>query len=70
MIDRNMPPQEDDIPQAQCPRCLQWQSDLDGFGVLKCAVCEYCQHPSIDGHVCGLCKRDTRTADEQAEGQR
>jgi hypothetical protein len=46
-----------DPPQSQCPRCHAWQSDLDGFGVLKCDRCDYCSHASIDGHVCTLCNQ-------------
>lgn len=45
-------------PQSQCPKCRQWQDDLDGFGVLKCWVCNFCAHPSIDGDTCNLCGRD------------
>jgi hypothetical protein len=36
-------------PQTQCPRCLAWVDDLDGFGVLAHLGpdgCGYCSHPS------------------------
>jgi ribosomal protein L37AE/L43A len=44
---------------APCPRCGIEQEDLDGFGVLHCPACGYCQHPSatrVDGvWRCDLC---------------
>lgn len=51
---------DDDTPESMCPRCHAWQPDLDGFGVLKCDHCDYCQHPSTTprpagGWVCDLC---------------
>jgi hypothetical protein len=46
----------EDVPQAQCPKCKQWQDDFDGFGVLHCEACGYCTHPSItNAGVCELC---------------
>lgn len=42
-------------PGTQCPKCLKWQDDFDGFGVLKCEHCDYCSHPSITDGICGLC---------------
>lgn len=49
------PPNAYDVPDAQCPKCKHWQDDPDGFGVLKCLHCDYCQHAAIDGGVCGFC---------------
>jgi hypothetical protein len=42
-------------PQVPCPKCHALQEDRDGFGVLHCAACGYCSHPSRTGGVCGLC---------------
>ena len=46
-------------PDVECPKCGEWQQDFDGFGVQKCASCDYCRHPSIslklDGMRCDLC---------------
>lgn len=51
----------DDIPESLCPKCLMWQADLDGFGVLKCIHCDYCSHPSatkLSGlWRCDVCER-------------
>lgn len=52
---------DDWTPQSQCPKCGTYQDDLDGFGVLYCETCKFCQHPSRDfdpdknGMVCGIC---------------
>jgi hypothetical protein len=49
------------MPQAECPKCGQWVTDWDGFGVLEhvgpsyANPCGYCSHPSIDDGVCGIC---------------
>lgn len=40
-----------------CPKCGRRQEDLDGFGVLYCRHCGYCTHASVDGDVCGFCKK-------------
>ena len=49
----------DEVAEAICPRCRRWQPDLDGFGVVKCDYCAYCQHPHEirdgDHWVCSLC---------------
>lgn len=42
---------------VSCPKCSALQEDFDGFGVLYCEKCGYCTHASIDGNVCGLCKK-------------
>ena len=55
------PERDFDVPQSQCPQCGRWEPDLDGFGILAHvkpaypAGCGYCEHPSIDGGVCGIC---------------
>ncbi len=43
------------MPQSQCPKCKRWQTDWDGFGVLKCEHCDYCEHASITSGVCEFC---------------
>jgi len=48
-----------DVPQAQCPRCKQWQDDDDGFGVLSCA-CGYCAHAASNDGVCEFCGERVR----------
>lgn len=46
------------IPESECPNCQTYQPDGDGFGVLLCEACGWCQHPSISDVVCDLCGRD------------
>jgi hypothetical protein len=41
----------------KCPNCGAPQEDHDGFGVLSCAVCGYCTHPSLTGGVCDICHK-------------
>lgn len=52
--------EDDDVTDSKCPVCHRLQPDLDGFGVLKCLHCDYCQHPSCGGEplVCGLCGKE------------
>jgi hypothetical protein len=54
-------------PQSQCPQCRAWQDDLDGFGVLVCAACGYCEHASQSGQdgwwVCNACNQQIRPLD-------
>lgn len=45
----------DDVPTVRCPRCGIEQDNQDGFGVLHCANCGYCTHPSSANGVCDLC---------------
>ncbi len=45
----------EDMPESQCPKCRLWQTDWDGFGVLKCQHCDYCKHASITDGVCAFC---------------
>lgn len=50
---------DDEMPKTQCPKCLAWLEDFDGFGVLAHLEpdgCGYCSHPSLDGNVCGICE--------------
>ena len=53
---------EADTPQSICPTCGESQDDLDGFGVLHCQSCGYCEHPSkseVNGRwICGICHAD------------
>lgn len=52
-----------EVPEAECPRCLAVQHDLDGFGVQWCGVCGYCRHPmqtqvkATGKFVCDLCQK-------------
>ncbi len=59
-----------------CPKCGAEQQDLDGFGVLYCPACRYCQHPSGTlirggGWVCNLCghARDLTKLVNDVEGR-
>jgi hypothetical protein len=45
-------------PVVACPQCGAERKDLDGFGVLHCDACGYCQHPSVNGTTCGLCGQE------------
>ena len=52
----------DDLTQSRCPMCRRWQPDLDGFGVVKCDHCDYCEHPAAtldDANrlMCDLCHK-------------
>ena len=40
-----------------CPKCGNESEDYDGFGVIYCELCRYCQHVSITGNRCDLCRR-------------
>ena len=46
-----------DPPMMTCPKCEAQQEDHDGLGVLHCAACGYCDHPSASGSPlrCDLC---------------
>jgi hypothetical protein len=57
-----------DVPQAQCPRCKQWQDDYDGFGVLVCP-CGYCAHAATDDGVCVFCGERECVVVEKAEAR-
>lgn len=56
----------DEMPKTQCPQCLAWVEDFDGFGVLAhlprdhADGCGYCSHPAIDDDVCGVCEATIR----------
>lgn len=47
----------DDLETSTCPKCGQEQPDHDGFGVVHCEACGYCQHPYATGEplTCGIC---------------
>ncbi len=44
-------------PKMSCPKCNAVYDDYDGFGVLYCPSCGYCQHTSVTGEICGFCKK-------------
>jgi len=46
---------------VDCPKCGADQEDLDGFGVVFCVACGYCQHLSRDNDICGICKKRVTT---------
>lgn len=46
------------IPTMQCPRCGDVRADRDGFGMLYCHACGWCDHPSVTGDVCDACGGD------------
>jgi hypothetical protein len=48
-------PGEEEPGAMDCPKCGTVQVDLDGFGVLYCPACVYCQHASRSDDVCGFC---------------
>ncbi len=59
----------DDAVIVVCPKCGAEQEDLDGFGVMYCPACKYCEHPSSDGDghgnwVCGICGLVTPMEDQ------
>jgi hypothetical protein len=44
-----------DYPEVSCPKCGQWETDMDGFGFLSCNVCGHCTHPCRTDGECDLC---------------
>lgn len=55
---------EDEMPNAQCPKCGALQEDYDGFGVLYCDSCGYCKHPTQQGDgTCSICGEWVRSID-------
>lgn len=57
------------MPEMECPRCGAAYEDFDGFGVVFCERCRFCQHMSRDlrdgAWVCGYCgdaRKDTPDA--------
>jgi hypothetical protein len=52
---------EEEPEQMACPSCGAVQPDLDGFGVLFCPACGYCQHASVSGDICGFCGKSVMT---------
>lgn len=55
------PERASDVPTVACPKCGIEREDHDWFGVLYCASCGYCQHPTIEvvngKDVCQLCNK-------------
>jgi len=50
-------------PMMSCPKCGAEQEDFDGFGVLYCAECSYCVHPSVSDDVCCICGKAVEAQD-------
>jgi hypothetical protein len=46
---------EEEPEQMACPSCGTVQPDLDGFGVLYCPACRFCQHASRSNDICDFC---------------
>jgi len=44
-------------PIKECPKCHVESEDYDGFGVLYCPKCGYCQHASATGDYCDFCHK-------------
>lgn len=53
MSERNSP--NDEVLYVRCPKCGRSHEDHDGFGVLFCEHCGFCQHASITEGTCDLC---------------
>lgn len=51
---------DDTFPWSICPACGAIQKDLDGFGVMYCPRCKFCEHPSSDDGMCSLCRKEIR----------
>jgi rubrerythrin len=49
---------EDEAVFIECPACGTEQEDFDGFGVVHCEACGYCQHISTTDGVCDICDRE------------
>jgi len=52
---------EFETPIIECPRCGAPYEDHDGFGVVYCSICGYCQHLSSSGDICDYCGKSTST---------
>ena len=46
-----------EMPKKEYLKCGDITDDLDGFGVLYCEKCGYCEHSSITGDVCDFCEK-------------
>ena len=59
-----------DYPTSECPKCGAAQTDLDGFGVVRCDKCGYCAHPSETGipggWKCDICGREQLDTERDA----
>lgn len=49
----------DVLPIMRCPKCGHEEPDPDGFSMLHCSECGWCEHPAadkVDGvWICGIC---------------
>lgn len=52
----------DEAVIIECPVCGAEQEDFDGFGVVHCEECGYCQHISSTGGVCDICEKEIDSA--------
>ena len=50
-----MPDKNYEDPISYCPRCDKGQPDMDGFGVVYCAQCGFCEHVSYTADICDTC---------------
>ena len=48
-------PMSERLPVTVCPRCGHSEPDHDGFGMLYCDKCGYCEHASVNFGICGFC---------------
>lgn len=51
---------ESEMPTMNCPKCGKDYDDGDGFGVLYCPECGYCQHASYTDGKCDYCGKDEK----------
>jgi len=58
---------EFETPMMECPICGAEYEDHDGFGVVYCEACGYCQHISATGNICDLCGNNLENLREREE---
>lgn len=51
-------PDDFEQPKMNCPNCGAEYDDFDGFGVLFCPECRYCQHASVTDGKCDYCGKE------------
>lgn len=54
--------EEFETPIVECPKCGAPHEDHDGFGVVYCSICGYCQHLSSSDDICDYCGKSTAPA--------
>ena len=52
---KDHPTSDDEVVIVRCPKCEREHEDHDGFGVLYCQHCGFCEHASITGDTCDFC---------------